>query len=498
MIAQKLILSYGTKVTMQFVQIAVSIVVARVAGPTVLGTVAFGLAFVSIFSFIADLGTGSAHIKLVSEGKDLGKCIATFSVIKIVLAGVFFLVVVAVFLIQKYVFNLGFESAAHQYVIFIMLLTIVIRQLLGIVTITFSARTEQAKRDIPDVIRTFLWQLFRIIVVVLGFGAIALASVNLVSTILVIPMLILLFKGYPFAHFDKDLVKQYIKISVPFMVMSMTTTVAFYLDRVVLQYYTNSAQVGFYTAGYKIGGLIFMVATSVGLLFFPLFSKAASNGDFFFIRNLIEKFERFSFLFIMPFVIFLSIYSDVIIKVLLGNQYLSSIPVMAIVNLAMFFAVLNVPYGNVVTGMGYFKLAALVHLANLFFFILLVFVLMNPRMFDFGATGVALALLGSNIFIGCLYRFFAKQKCSVLHLSKNAKFIVFGVVNFVIFHFVYSHLSDLYSGKFKIAFVLVYFCLTYAMYLLLGWIEKKDVSNLKMLVNFNRMSQYIKEEMRGK
>ena len=70
MLAQKLILSYSSKIVVQFFSIAASIVVARIAGPTVLGTVAFGLAYVSMFSFIADLGIGTAHIKLVSEGEE--------------------------------------------------------------------------------------------------------------------------------------------------------------------------------------------------------------------------------------------------------------------------------------------------------------------------------------------------------------------------------------------------------------------------------------------
>ena len=64
MFTQKLILGYGSKLSIHFIQIAASIVVARIAGPTVLGTVAFGLSFVSMFLFFADLGVGTAHTKL--------------------------------------------------------------------------------------------------------------------------------------------------------------------------------------------------------------------------------------------------------------------------------------------------------------------------------------------------------------------------------------------------------------------------------------------------
>ena len=85
MLAQKLVLSYASKIAVQFIQMAAMFVVARIVGPNVLGTVAFGLAFVSMFLFVSDLGLSSAHMKLISEGQDEAKCIGTFGRLKIIL-----------------------------------------------------------------------------------------------------------------------------------------------------------------------------------------------------------------------------------------------------------------------------------------------------------------------------------------------------------------------------------------------------------------------------
>ncbi len=495
MLAQKLILSYGSQISIQFIQIAVSIVVARIVGPTVLGTVAFGLAFVSMFSFITLWGP--AHIKLISEGEDLGKCISTFSVLKFLTTGVIFVLVIAVLVIQKYLFNYEFESPAHQYVIFILLLSTSIQQLLYIPNATFIARTEQAKQSIPEFLRIFIYQILRVIIVLLGYKAVALAFGNFVSTLLIAPFILYLFKDYPKAKFDKKLAAKYFKIAVPVMLIGMSTKLIYYLDRVVLQYFANSEQVGYYTAGYRIGGLVLMIATSVELLFFPLFSKAVSNGNFQYIKATIEKFERFSFLFIMPVVIFLSLYSDVVIRILLGTQYLPSISVMAIINVAMFLMVLNTPYGDVIIGMGLFKLAALLKLTNLVLFVISVYILLNPNIFNLGAVGVAIALFISNIFIGILFRIFAKQKCSLLNLKKNLRFILFGIIGFIGFYLLYHHFSVLYGISFKIVFVPVYFCITYLVLFFLGWINKKDLHSLKELVNTKKLGSYIRSEMRN-
>ncbi len=496
MLAQKLITSYGSKILIQSIQIAASIVVARIAGPTVLGTVAFGLAFVSMLEFVADLGIGSAHIKLISEGQDIGKCISTFTILRTGSTFLFFIIVLGVFLIQKYLLNVQFESTAHEYVILITLITVTINQLLFIPKTTFAGKTEQAKQDIPEFVRTIIHQILRVIIVILGYKAVALAFGNLISTLIIIPFVLYLFKDYPKANFDRKLALKYMRISVPILIIAISKYIILYLDRVALQYFVNSEEVGYYTVGYRIGGLVLMIASSAGLLFFPLFSKAASNKDFQYIKNTIEKFERFSFIFIMPVVIFISLYSGVIIRMLLGSQYLPSIPVMTIINIAMFLMVLNMPYGNVITGLGFFKLVAILDLINLFLFAGLISVFSHPKIFNLGATGTAITVLLSTLFIGISYRIFAKKKCTILDLKKSKKFIVFGIFNFAIFYFVYAYLSEIHKMYFKIAFIPIYFCITYLVLVLLGWINKEDLHNFKELINIKKLLKYIREEIR--
>jgi len=497
MVAQKLILGYGSKVLVQLIQIAASIVVARIAGPTVLGTVAFGLAFVSMFEFVADLGIGSAHVKLVSEGQDVGKCISTFAALKFFNTLLFLFVVLGIFLLQKYVFSVQFESAVHERVIIIILATVSVNQILNIPIRTFAARTEQAKQSIPEFARTFIYQILRVLIVLLGFRAVALAFGNLISTLAVVPLVFYLFKDYPRAGFDKELALRYIKISLPFLAMGMATNVIYYLDKVGLQYFTSSEQVGYYTAGYRIGGMVLLVAHSVGLLFFPLFSKAASDGDHQYIGRTIIKFERFSFLFVMPVVILLSLYSDVIVKVLLGQQYLPSVPIMAIINFAMFFMVLSVPYGSVLTGMGFFKLSAILNVLNLVFFAILLYFLPNPRYLNLNAVGMALVVFMSKLFIGAAYRVFAKKKCAPIDLKENLKFLVFGIVNFLVARYVYVEISRLHDFRFKIIFAPLFLVATYAVLLLLGWIGKSDKDNLKKLINIKKLGSYVKKEVKG-
>jgi O-antigen/teichoic acid export membrane protein len=55
--------------------------------PEAQGIVGFAISFLAIFNILGDLGFSRAHVKRISEGRDLGKCIGTFITIKLVLIG---------------------------------------------------------------------------------------------------------------------------------------------------------------------------------------------------------------------------------------------------------------------------------------------------------------------------------------------------------------------------------------------------------------------------
>ncbi|MCX6165087.1 MAG: oligosaccharide flippase family protein [Ignavibacteriae bacterium] len=197
MIAQKLILSYYTRIAIQVLQMLGMLIVARILGPNVLGTIAFGLAFVSMFLFVSDLGLSSAHIKLVSEGQDEARCNGTFIRLKSLLVVLYVVVVVAFYFIQKLIFGVTFESPDHDYVIFIYLVLTAVGQIYSIPASTFAAKTEQAKQDLPSFIQVIFYQVFRVIVAFLGYKAIAQSLSNLAAVLIVFPVYLYLFKGYP-------------------------------------------------------------------------------------------------------------------------------------------------------------------------------------------------------------------------------------------------------------------------------------------------------------
>jgi len=496
MLTQKLVLSYSTKIFMQVIQVAVTIVVARVAGASVLGTIAFGTAYVSMFIFISDLGLGSAHIKLVSEGKNEAACNGTFVRIQAILVGVFFIIVLGFFLSQKYIFTYHFESNVHEKVIIVTLITVTISRALYIFKTNFMSKTEQAKQDIPDLLEFLIFQSLRLIVVLLGYKALAIAYSKLVAVILITPVYIILFKNFNVGKFDRKLAKQYFLISLPVMVTTMADSFTYYIDKVLLQYLTNSAEVGYYVAGFKIGSLILMIGTSVGLLFFPTFSKAISENNFERINSIIIKYEKFSLSFVFPVTIFLSIYSDVIVNTLLGNEYSKSIPVLSIINISAFIYTFIIPYGNALTGSGRFKLVAKLYFVNLLFFVSLAFFMVSPGMLNLGSTGLAVCLATSNMLLGGFFIFFVRTKIKEIKVLPALHLLLFGTFFSIVAFWLYRVLQ--LPLVMKVFFALFYFAGYWGLAGVFKLIRRQELSMLWELINFKKIAIYVKSEMRNK
>jgi hypothetical protein len=62
----------------------------------------------------------------------------------------------------------------------------------------------------------------------------------------------------------------------------------------------------------------------------------------------------------------------------------------------------------------------------------------------------------------------------------------------------YKYFSMVYSIGFKIAFIPIYFGITYSVLLLLGWIKKDDWHDAKKLLHIRKLGGYIRDEIRNK
>ena len=182
MIARKSVIVMITSAITGLLGLIGMTVIARLWGdfaPEALGVIAFGMAFVGMFSFISNLGFDVTHIKRVSEEKDIGTCIGTYITIKLILIAAMTLVVVGSILFMKYVLNQGFYDSTKEIVIYIFLGYYVLFSLAQIPLSTFNATREIAKKQIAILMDPLTRVPLVILIALAGVtGAIIGGSVN--------------------------------------------------------------------------------------------------------------------------------------------------------------------------------------------------------------------------------------------------------------------------------------------------------------------------------
>ena len=118
MIARKSLLIVSAHFVTRFVGWIGLVILARSWGggvaPEALGNIAFAMSFLALFNIIADLGFSRAHVKRISEGKDLGTCIGTYATIKLLLTGLMVTIVFLVVFLGRTIWPAGFFDSTQE------------------------------------------------------------------------------------------------------------------------------------------------------------------------------------------------------------------------------------------------------------------------------------------------------------------------------------------------------------------------------------------------
>jgi O-antigen/teichoic acid export membrane protein len=493
---QKFLILFGSNIVLSIIGFSAGIVVARVAGPEVVGTIAFGTAYVGLWAFVGGL-FGSGHIKLISEGQDIGKCMSV--AYRTFIAGtiIYLMVVVSFFLIQKYIFNVEFESSTQQVVIFILLFANIFTKYYNLSSITFTATMEQVRANLPHFTKSVIYHFGRIVVVLLGFKALGLATWNLVITVLMLPLVYRLLSKYPGTGWDKNLFKRYVGYAVPSLLLVIIHSIIAHADKLFLAHFTNTTELGYYSAAYALGGLIMVASMSIGNIFFPLFSGLIAKNDWPAVGNKIKQYQEFLSLFILPFVCAIVIVTGPLILTVLGSKYEPSIEPFMIIALATYVEVVGMPYGNIITGAGRFYLLVLINIIVLVVFVFSITLFLSPNFLGLGAIGLALHLLVMKLATNLLYLHISKR------LSGLSFFIPGNIIRYILTISIallfYMHLEFfLDMGSYGWVIIIpVYIGGVYFVMFIFRLITIGHFKQLADLIDLRKIVNYAKSELRS-
>jgi len=468
------------------------------------GVIGFAYGLVSIIAILGSLGFGQAHIKRVSEGLDLGTCIGSFIVIKIILAFFVLISTIILILFWKYIIGRGFESALHEQAILIMLGYFLLHILTSIMTFTYNAKKEIAKSQIP----LFLYNIVRISLTVYvaynGLGVLALAYTYLIGEIFNFSLSLLLFKGKPIKKPSKMMVHRYYSFAIHMAIVEIAAIIITNIDKVFIQLFWNSQQVGEYFAVYNLSRFVILFSIAIGGLLLPTISEYYSKNNLKVIKELVLKSERYLSMIVFPIIFFMVILAEPIIHILLSDKYYPALPVLQILPFFVIFAVLTTPYQRTFQGMDKPQIArnrvVLMVVTNIILNLILIprdIKSIGLKMMGLGSLGAAIATVIA-FFVGLIY-------IRIIFWKETG---IKGNVS-VIYHFISAFLSSLaiYSITIivlidrwyeLIGIALFGLCLYYSILFLFNEFNKEDYYLIIDTLNIKKMLVYVKNEMINK
>lgn len=112
-----------------------------------------------------------------------------------------------------------------------------------------------------------------------NFGIEAVFISNLVSSFITLLMLIPVIKDNFSFGLNKELLKELLKFSIPYIPAGISANLIQIIDRPVLKYLTDDKTVGIYTANYKLGIFMMLIVSMFEFAWRPFFLNNAKDPD---------------------------------------------------------------------------------------------------------------------------------------------------------------------------------------------------------------------------
>jgi O-antigen/teichoic acid export membrane protein len=508
MIARKSALIVATKILDGGLGYLGLFFIARYMSPADYGIVSFAMGFVALFSIFSTLGFPSAHIKRISEGKNLGRCIGTFLSIRAVFIITSIAILFGSLFFWTNVMGRGFESPDHLAAIYIITGYWLASQIITSFSTTFQAQKKMAKNQIPFLINGIVRTAAIIYVALSGYGALALAWTYVAGEIAQLVLVLFFSRKYPIKKPTKEYIKSYSIFAFPLAISSVSSTVMKNIDKVLIQLFWTSADVGYYFAAFQLSHVITMFTSAIASLIFPTYSSLHAKNNIAQIKKLTFDSERHLSLIVFPMVFGLIILAEPTAFILLSG-WMPAVPLLQILPFTVLFKTLSTPYSTQFNGMNKPQITRNMVIIEVICNISLNFLLIPKdiqmlggiKLFGLGATGAAIATAAS-FAVGLIYTRIMAYKLTKSKGNKRILIHAFaalgmtGVLYLVLYHF--SIIVLITRWYHLLAFAALGLVIYLGILALFKEFTKEDFYFYLDTLSIRKMGQYIKEELRHK
>ncbi len=276
----------------------------------------------------------------------------------------------------------------------------------------------------------------------------------------------------------KKITKELFSYSWPLTFFVLVSYFFYWIDSLVIGYFMDASQVGFYNAAVPIAALLIFVPNLFIQLFFPLITKEFGNKNFMLIKELSKQITKWIFILNLPLFAIMIFFPGAFLNILFGSKYIVAENSLIFLAIGSFFYSIFYLSNNLVSIIGKSKLI----LINIIFVSLFNLILASILVQNYGIDGVAFATMISNIILTLLFVFEVKYYTTIIPLRRKIWTILFSAAmsSIILIYVKQFFLINLFT----IIIQLILFTSIYSLIILLTKsLDKNDLMILRLVFN---------------
>lgn len=379
----------GCKVIKMFLTLIVTILISRYLGPSNYGLINYAAGLVAFVTPLMKLGIDAIMTyEVIQYPDEEGKIIGTSMVMNVISSLLCVLGIIAF----TYIANTGETETLVVCTIYSIIL---IFQALEIIQYWFQAKLLSKYTAIATVLAYFIVSVIQIILLATKMNIYFFTLSYLCEYFVIDIFLIIEYKklGKHKIQYSFSIAKRLLAKGKYYIVSSMMVTIFAQTDKIMLKLMVNNEAVGYYSAGVTCAGMAsFVFAAIIDSMRSTIFeSKKVSQSQFE--KNVVNLYSIIIYFSIIVSA-FICILSPIIVKILYGSQYESTIGVLRIIVWYTTFSYLGTVRNIWILAENKQKYLWKINLSGATLNIIINAILIP----SFGVTGAAIASLTTQIF----------------------------------------------------------------------------------------------------
>jgi O-antigen/teichoic acid export membrane protein len=291
---------------------------ARVLGAEQFGVFSFSLAFCSIFLIFSNLGLSEIITRELVKDKEREKDYSAIISLKTVLSiGTLFLIFLASLFVEENI----------RKIIWIIGIYVVSKHFLVIVYAFFRARQKMKYEAWIKMSQALITLVLGMILLRYISSVTTLSYVLMGSVLLTIVFVLILFSLFimPISlSLDFKIWKRFLKLSWPLGLTVLFAAIYVYIDSVMMGFWGQITQVGWYNAAYRIVGVLTITSSLIGASFFSILSKLfnQSKEEFY---KVFKYYLKLMIILSLLVIIFGIPLSSHVINIVYGEEFLPAV-----------------------------------------------------------------------------------------------------------------------------------------------------------------------------